>query len=124
MEAVGCQGCRERDLRIAELEVRVAELEGKLARLLGRNSRNSSTPPSANPPGAPAPVTKEPTGRKPGAQPGHSAQTRIRLPAEQVTKTKNFIPAFCEQCQQPLSAERGPSAADPVWHQIVELPKV
>lgn len=124
MDAPSCQGCRERDQRIDQLERRVAELEAKLARLLGRNSSNSSMPPSANPPGAPPPVTKEPTGRKPGGQPGHTAQTRIRLPPERVAKTKDFLPATCEKCQHPLSAERGPTDPDPVWHQVAELPKV
>src|ERR1700693_4348284 len=46
MEASSCQGCHERDQRIAQLEARVLALEAKL----GRHSRNSSTPPSANPP--------------------------------------------------------------------------
>jgi len=124
MDAVICQGCRDRDQRIAQLEARVADLEAKLRRFLGRNSSNSSVPPSANPPGAPPPVTKEPTGRKPGGQPGHTAQTRTRLPPEQVTKTKDFIPTTCEKCQQPLAAERGPHDPDPVWHQTAELPKV
>lgn len=120
MDAASCQGCRDRDRRIEQLEQRIAELEAKL----GRNAKNSSIPPSANPPGAPPPVTKEPSGRKPGGQPGHSAQTRTRLPKELITKTKNFIPSTCENCQQPLSAERGPHDPDPVWHQIAELPKV
>ena len=124
MDASGCQGCRERDQRIAQLEARVAELEGKLRRFLGRNSSNSSIPPSANPPTAPPPVTKEPTGRKPGGQPGHSAQTRTRLPQELITKSNDLLPATCEKCQQPLSAERGPKDPDPVWHQVAELPKV
>jgi transposase len=46
------------------------------------------------------------------------------LPPEQVTKTKNFIPVSCENCLQPLSAERGPNDPDPVWHQIAELARV
>jgi transposase len=131
MDSASCQGCRERDLRIAQLEEhsarlerRVAKLEAKLARVLGRNAKNSSIPPSANPPGAPSPVRKEPTGRKPGGQPGHTAQTRTRLPKELVTKTRDLVPAACEKCQQLLSEERGPNDPDPVWHQVVELPQV
>jgi transposase len=124
MDVPSCQGCRERDQRVEQLERRVAELEAKLARFLGRNAKNSSIPPSANPPGAPPPVTKEPTGRKPGGQPGHSAQARTRLPPEQITKTKNFIPSACEKCQRPLSPERGPNDPEPVWHQTAELPRV
>jgi transposase len=124
MDATGCQGCRERDLRIAQLEERVKELEAKVRQILGRNASNSSTPPSANPPGAPKPVQKESTGRKPGGQPGHSAQTRVRLPAELVNQTKNLIPKNCEKCQHPLPAEPGPDDPEPVWHQVVELRKV
>src|ERR1700693_138514 len=120
MEASSCQGCHERDQRIAQLEARVLALEAKL----GRNSRNSSTPPSANPPDAPKPVKKEPTGRKPGGQPGHPAQIRVRLPRELVTKVKDFVPHTCEACQHALPAEAGPNDPEPVWHQHVELPRV
>ena len=60
----------------ANLEERIKELEAKVRQIAGRNASNSSTPPSANPPGAPKPVQKEATGRKPGGQPGHAAQTR------------------------------------------------
>ena len=124
MDAVGCQGCRERDLRIAALEKRVAELEAKLRQLLGRNSSNSSTPPSANPPGAPKPATKQATGRKPGAQPGHSAQNRRRLPEHLVGQVKPIVPKICACCGEPLSAEAGPHDPPPSWHQVVELPEV
>ena len=124
MDASGCPGCRERDLRIAALEKRVAELEAKLRQLLGRNSSNSSTPPSANPPGAPKPTTKKATGRKQGAQPGHSAQNRERLPEHLVDKVKDIVPPICECCHVPLPAEAGPNDPEPLWHQVIELPEV
>ena len=124
MDAAGCSGCDERDQRIAALEKRVEQLEAKIRQLLGRNSSNSSTPPSANPPGAPKPTTKKPTGRKPGAQPGHSAQNRLRLPDSMVDRKKHFVPSACERCQQPLPREAGPSDPPPLWHQVVELPEV
>jgi transposase len=124
MDASVCQGCCKRDQRIAQLEARVLDLEAKLRQLLGRNASNSSTPPSANPPGAPKPVKKEPTGRKPGGQPGHSAQTRVRLPPELVTKTKNIFPQNCEKCRHELPRAAGPEDPEPLWHQIVEAPKV
>lgn len=120
MKASRCQGCLERDQRIAQLEARVLALEAQL----GRNSTNSSTPPSANPPDAPKPVQKEPTGRKPGGQPGHSAQTRVRLPRELITHVKNLVPDTCEACRHALPTEAGPNDPEPVWHQVVELPKV
>jgi transposase len=124
MDASGCQGCRERDLRIAALEKRVAELEDKLRQVLGRNSSNSSTPPSANPPGAPNPISKKTTGKKPGAQPGHSAQKRLRLPKDMVDEVKPIVPNVCDCCGQPLPAEAGPDDPAPLWHQVVELPEV
>jgi transposase len=124
MDATGCPGCRERDQRIAVLEKRVEELEAKVRQLLGRNSSNSSMPPSANPPGAAKPTVQKTTGRKPGAQPGHSAQNRSRLPASMVDQVKHFLPPACERCQQPLPREAGPNDPAPLWHQVVELPEV
>jgi transposase len=124
MDGPVCEGCRERDRRIAVLEKRVAELEAQVRQLLGRNASNSSTPPSANPPGAPKPTTKQPTGRKRGAQPGHAAQNTVRLPADMVTKVRDFLPPLCECCGVPLSAEAGPNDPPPLWHQVIELPEV
>jgi transposase len=124
MEESSCPGCRERDRRIAELEARVERLEAKLQQVLGRNSGNSSTPPSANPPGAPAPVVKKATGRKPGGQPGHQAQLRKRLPPEQVTHVRRFVPKNCEHCSTTLPAEAQPGDPAAIWHQVVELPRV
>jgi transposase len=127
MEIPVCQGCRERDLRISQLEAQVKTLLQRIDKLeakLGRNSGNSSVPPSANPLDAPKPPPKERSGRKAGGQPGHSAQTRVRLAPELVSRTKNIIPKNCEKCQHPLSAEAGPGDPEPLWHQVVELPKV
>jgi transposase len=124
MNGPACEGCRERDQRIAALEKRVADLEAKLRQFLGRNSSNSSTPPSANPPGAPTPTTKQPTGRKRGGQPGHAAQNSVRLPADMVTKTRDFLPQVCECCGNPLAAEAGANDPPPLWHQVIELPEV
>ena len=36
----------------------------------------------------------------------------------------DIVPPTCEQCQQPLPAAPGPNDPEPVWHQVVELPKV
>jgi transposase len=127
MAKVNCPGCLERDERIAALERRVAELEALVRDLtarLGANATNSSTPPSANPPQAPKPVTKKPTGRRPGAQPGHQAQLKRRLPPERVHAIVPFIPARCECCHGPLPADAGPSDPEPTWHQLAELPEM
>ncbi len=128
MEHSACPGCRQRDALIAALQQQVAALERRARDLearLGCNSSNSSLPPSANPPQAPPPVRKQPTGRKPGAQPGHDAHLRQRLPAARLTEpTVHYLPARCEVCHGDLPA--APGAADPAprWHQVVELPEV
>ena len=138
MEGPGCAGCRERDALIAELLARMAVLEQRLAEQARRlaeqdqrlaelearlktNSTNSSLPPSANPPAAPKPPAKPPTGRKPGGQPGHPGHGRPRLPADELVQ---HVPAQCERCHAPLSAEAGPTDPPPTCHQVVEVPPV
>ncbi len=117
MEQPACPGCRQRDAIIATLQQQLAALEARVRDLeerLGRNSSNSSLPPSANPPDALAPVVKRPTGRKPGAQPGHPAHLRQRLPAEGVQHLRTFVPTHCRRCQTPLPTQAAPprSAAE------------
>lgn len=124
MEAVVCQGCLERDARIAALEARVLQLEEQVRELLARlnqNAGNSSIPPSANPPGAAKPVVKTPSGRKPGGQPGHAGHQRKRLPPERVTRIVPFVPPQCERCGTLLPAQGGPDDPEPTWHQVVEI---
>jgi transposase len=113
-----CRGCRQRDARIAELERRVAELQARL----GTNATNSSLPPSANPADAPKPVVKQPTGRQPGAQPGHPAHLRRRLPPERLKRVICYVPHHCQQCQAPLPTKASPQDPEPTWHQVAELP--
>jgi transposase len=105
---------------IALLEGRIRELEQRL----GLNSTNSSIPPSANPLQAPQPNPKEPTGRKPGGQPGHQAYQRVRLPAEKIRHTIPLIPDRCERCQSALPTQPGPNDPEPTWHQVAELPRI
>jgi len=126
MERTDCPGCRQRDEVIAALRRQLASLEARVRDLeerLGRNSSNSSRPPSADPPAAPAPVVKPPSGRKPGAQPGHSASLRQRLPAERVQHVRRFVPTHCRHCQARLPAQAGPHDPEPSWHQVAELPR-
>src|SRR5271163_3660691 len=127
MEVPICQGCRERDARIAELEQRVAELETLVRDLLSRlgaNSTNSSVPPSANPLGARKPVVKKKSKRQRGGQPGHSPYLKQLLPPERVHKVQTFVPRYCEHCHSPLPAR--PAAVDPAptRFQTIELPPV
>jgi len=127
MDVPACQGCRERDARIALLEQQVAELLARVRDLearLGQNASNSSIPPSANPPQAPPPVRKQPTGRKPGGQKGHTAHLRARLPAERLTApVVHYLPDVCEACQDDLPCQPGADDPEPRWHQVVELPE-
>lgn len=102
------------------MERRVADLENRL----GQHAGNSSVPPSANPPAAPKPVVKEPSGRAPGAQPGHAPCQRVRLPAERVQHVVHHRPATCRGCGHDLPAEAGPHDPEPTWHQVAELPEI
>jgi transposase len=127
MDVPACPGCRERDTRIAEWEGRVAELEAlarDLTARLGINSSNSSVPPSANPLDAPKPVVKQPTGRKPGGQPGHPPHWKQRLPPERVKEFIPLIPLRCGKCQAPLPAEAGPHDPAPNRFPVAELPPI
>ena len=64
---------REKDARIEELEGMVAKLTARV----NRDFENSSIPSSAQGPGRKKiPNTREATGRKPGAQPGHPHHPR------------------------------------------------
>jgi len=123
MDAPGCQGCSEREALIAGLLQRNEALEAELRDVrerLNLNSSNSSIPPSANPVDAPKPPPKkERSARKPGGQPGHSAHTRPRLPADKLIP---FVPVVCDHCQHALPPEAGPNDPEPLWHQCYELP--
>ena len=125
MDVPSCPGCRQRDDVIADLRQRLAFWEAQVRQLqdqLGRNATNSSLPPSANPPGAPKPAPKKPSGRPSGAQPGHPAHLRRRLPPERLQHTRDFVPRHCQRCQTPLPALPGPKDPEPTWHQVAELP--
>jgi transposase len=127
MAAVSCPGCLKRDAEIADLKGRVADLEALVRDLtarLGANATNSSTPPSANPPGAPKPVAKAPSGNRPGAQPGHPAHLKRRLPPERLLCTIPFVPDRCQGCHEPLPPSPGPADPEPPWHQVADLPAV
>lgn len=127
MDAPACQGCRERDARIAELERRIAELVQRVAELearLGTNSRNSSLPPSANPLGARKPVVKKKSKRRPGGPPGHAPRLKQLLPPERVTQVIALVPEQCEKCQASLPDEAQSGDPEPTRFRNAELPKV
>lgn len=121
MQGPACPGCRERDARIAELERRLSALEARLK----TNSSNSSTPPSADPLGAKPPITKKrKKQRRRGGQAGHPPHLKKLFPAEQVTRTKVFVPDKCRGCQAPLPREASPGDPEPKRFQVVDLPPI
>ena len=108
---------------LAQLRAEVAQLKAtveELAQRLGRNSRNSSQPPSADPPQALRRSRHEPSGRRPGGQPGHEGQTRALVPVEEVDVMIPVKPVRCARCQHPLQGED----AQPQRQQVTELPPV
>lgn len=113
---------------IEALEARVAALEGSVQRLeaavqhltekVQQNSRNSSRPPSSDPPQASGKRSRrEPSGRRPGGQPGHEGHTRALVPVEEVDVVVPAQPARCRHCQHPLQGED----PQPQRQQVTEL---
>lgn len=132
MDVPSCQGCRERDARIAELEARLAKLEATVqeqARLIvdlakklqDRDLPKSGTP---GPPDTSKPPVKKPSQRKPGGQPGHPPHLKQMLPAQRVAETVPIVPKQCDHCQHTLPAERGPNDPEPTRFQVAELPEI
>ena len=101
----------------AALRERVRVLEARL----GQNSSNSSRPPSSDPPSAPPRPPQRPSGRARGAQPGHEAHLRQRLPEAQVTTVVDHWPSSCRRCQAPLPLV---ASGDPLRRQVIEVPPV
>lgn len=88
---------------VMELIRRVRQLEAQMAGLLA-NSRTSSKPPSSDRhnPNKPAPKSlRQPSGRKPGGQPGHEGHT-LALSANPDEVVRHAPPMNCSRCAQPL----------------------
>jgi transposase len=119
-----------RDARIAELEAKLAERDAQIAGLLARiaeleelvrkSSNNSSKPPSSDGPGKKLFRRPKPSGKKPGGQPGHKGWKRELVPAEEVDRHHDCVPAECSQCAAPL---QGCDPA-PLIHQVFHLPEI
>ena len=106
------------DRRIQQLEARVEKLE----RELKTSSRNSSRPPSSDPPSSSA-RSKDPSGRKRGAQEGHEGHGRPLLPAWAVDEVVAYWPSRCRCGHVFAEAERALVGA-PARHQVEELPPI
>lgn len=83
------------------------------------NSRNSSKPPSSDGPGRGGRVARPGTGRKRGAQKGHTGSFRALLPEAQVDQVQDCLPPDRCECGGAIEA-RG----EPRRHQVFELPPV
>jgi len=99
---------------VSELEARIAALERRLT----MDSSNSSLPPSKDPL-AKARRHKEPTGRRPGAQPGHVGVSRARVPARDVAEFRHVYPANCHSCG--LSLDERMLVGKPTRSQQLEI---
>lgn len=101
----------------AALRVENEELRGRL----GTDSHNSSKPPSSDGPGSkPHPKSRrEPSGRKPGGQPGHRGQTLRQVETPDVIAV--HPPLECRGCGQRLD---GAAVVRSERRQVLELPLV
>lgn len=108
----------EQARQISMLTVRVADLEEKL----GKNSSNSSKPPSSDGPGSKVQRRnrKKKSGRRPGAQQGHTRHDRPIVPPEAVSDTIVLKPETCESCGTALSGED----PNPIRQLVFEIPKI
>lgn len=105
------------DRQIQQLEARVEKLE----RELSKSSRNSSRPPSSDPPSS-AVRSKDPSGRKRGAQDGHEGRGRPLLPAWAVDEIVVHRPARCG-CGHVFCVDAR-AVGEPARHQVEELPSI
>src|SRR4029450_13461795 len=94
---------------IRALENRVAALEATVQQLreqVQQTSRTASRPPSSDPPQALGKrPRREPTGRRPGGQPGHEGQARAWRPVAAGDVVIPVNPLRCRCCQPPLQGE-------------------
>lgn len=100
-------------LEIQSLKAEINELKEKL----NTNSTNSSTPPSQD--RFCKTREKKKTGRKQGAQHGHSGHKRTLYPLEQVQKVHDLRPSTCPNCQ---SNEFQQEVVSTDMRQVIELP--
>jgi transposase len=100
--------------QIEELRAQVKELHDRLA----LDSRNSSKPPSSHPSAQRTKSLRVPSGKKPGAQPGHPGTT---LKASSTPdRVVVHAAATCRDCGQSLGEVRGQPSGD--RRQVFDLP--
>jgi transposase len=106
---------REQQAQIADLTARVKELEDRLA----TDSHNSSKPPSSDVSKKRTQSLRQPSGKKPGAQPGHAGHTLrpVATPDQIILHAL----AQCHVCGVELSAV---PAVEYECRQVFDLPPV
>lgn len=105
--------------RIESLETEVADLKSELA-AWKKTPRNSSLPPSSQHPHAKPAPPRQPSGKKPGGQPGHPKHERTLIPTEQCSDVKTLKPSACRRCGGRLLGNDG----EPLRHQVWEVPQI
>jgi len=109
--------------QVASLQQQVNTLQAEVEKLCERankNSQNSSKPPSSDGPQKRSYPKREVSGRKKGGQAGHVGKGRKLRPMEQVSRVVKSVPVACANCGALLMGED----AQPVRHQVSELPRV
>ena len=108
---------RALEARAAALETMVQEWRAQRQ----QHSHTSSRPPSSDPPQALGQrPRREPSGRRPGGQPGHAGQTRVLLSVEAVDGIIPVKPERCPRCQHALQGEE----PLPQRRQVTEMPSI
>jgi transposase len=110
-----CPGCRELTARLAQAEAKLLKLEAIIRDLEERLKRPAEPRPIT--PQAPAPA-KKPTGRKPGAQPGHPSLVK----PERVNPIVPYVPESCSKCKTALPQSAAATDPEPKRHPVAELP--
>jgi transposase len=105
--------------RIAGLETELAEVKAELA-ATKKTPRNSSLPPSTEHPHAKPAPRKDPSGKKPGGQPGHPRHERALIPLEQCQAVIPIKPETCRRCGEPLAG----SDPEVIRHQVWDIPEI
>jgi transposase len=103
----------------AIIRLLLARIEALEARL-NKTPQNSSLPPSSQHPHAKPAPPRQPSGKKPGAQPGHPKHERTLIPIEQCSEVLTFKPSACRRCGDRLAG----NDAEPLRHQVWEVPEI
>jgi transposase len=95
--------------QMQQLTAQVKMLSAEIASLraqLNKNSSNSSKPPSSDAFNKKTHSLREPSGKKPGGQPGHKGSTLEQVIGEPTHIVRHELDAYCESCGQELPAHQ------------------